>query len=139
MNCFVCLTSDCVPLTGKLIPYRTGRYFSYRSLNRYKNMLVSHRFKYRTIPAVPAKIGHSGLKLKFGRYKKKKKTILITCTVILQPQTRRRSPTTSCCCHCFFFTSVPASSSPCPSINVLSSLYTFPVLSTSDSLINVNE
>ena len=32
-----------------------------------------------------------------------------------------------------------ASSSPCPSINVLSSLYTFLVLSASNSLINVNE
>ena len=30
-------------------------------------------------------------------------------------------------------------SSPCPSINVLSSLYTFLVLSASDSLINANE
>ena len=32
------------------MPYRNSRYFSYRSLNRYRNMLVSYRFKYRTVP-----------------------------------------------------------------------------------------
>ena len=45
------------------IPYRTGRYFPYRSLKRYRNTCVSFRFKYRlyrVVPDIPDEISHIG-------------------------------------------------------------------------------
>ena len=100
--------------------------------------------QYRTIPAVPAKIGHSGRKLKFGRYKKKKKKNYIN-HLHCHPPVTNPAPITH------YQLLLPplllhlcpsikaATSSPCPSLNVLSSLYTFIILSASDGLINVND
>ena len=96
--------------TRELIPYRIGRYgryFYYRSLNWYRNMLVSCHSKHRVVPNYTGENRTFRPKIEF-RTVQKKKTILITCTVILQSLTRRRSPTASCCCYRFFFTFVPA-------------------------------
>ena len=59
-----------VPSLKKLIPYRTGRYLSYRSVNRYRNTYVSFCFKFRSIPE---KIGCFGLQNWFSLVKKKPK------------------------------------------------------------------
>ena len=124
------------------MPYRTSRYFSYRSLNRYRNMLVSYRFKYRTVPDYTGCTGENRTfrpKIETRTVpKKKKKNILITCTVILQSLTHCQLLLPPLLLH--LCPSIKAaSSSPCPSINFHSSLYTFLALSASDDLINVNE
>ena len=131
-------------MQGKLIPYRP--IFLLPVTQPVQKMIVSYRFKYREVPDYTGCTGENRTfrpKIEIRTVPIKKKNYIndlhchppvtnpapIThCQLLLPPLLLHLCPSIKA-----------ASSSPCPSLNVLSSLYTFIILSASDGLINVNE